>query len=49
MFGSKEMDLKTTPTNPAELEELQLDMDYDQILNYFNNLKVKFPSNQSDF
>lgn len=43
MFGSKELEPKSTSAtaNTAELEELQLDMDYDQILNYFNNLKVR--------
>lgn len=30
----------TTPADLPGLDDLQLDMDYDQIMHYFDNLKV---------
>lgn len=36
-----------TPADLAALDDLQLDMDYDQIMHYFENLKVGTFSVQS--
>lgn len=43
MFSAEETTEKgvTTPADLAALDDLQLDMDYDQIMHYFENLKVR--------
>ncbi|XP_076253606.1 transmembrane protein 132C dtn isoform X1 [Rhynchophorus ferrugineus] len=48
MFSANETEEKKTGSGPGEtpadlpgLDDLQLDMDYDQIMHYFENLKVK--------
>lgn len=40
MFSAEENSDKNTSGDLAGLDDLQLDMDYDQIMHYFENLKV---------
>lgn len=42
MFSAEDTSEKdrNTPADLAALDDLQLDMDYDQIMHYFENLKV---------
>lgn len=41
MFSANETNVEDKPTaDLAALNDLQLDMDYDQIMHYFDNLKV---------
>lgn len=42
MFSATEKDEE--PADLAGLDGLQLDMDYDQIMHYFENLKVNIAS-----
>lgn len=42
MFSENDTDLENkSKADLAELDDLQLNMDYDQIMHYFDNLKVR--------
>lgn len=41
MFSANELNLENrSAADHATIDDLQLDMDYDQIMHYFDNLKV---------
>lgn len=39
--ASQKRENDATPADLSALDDLQLDMDYDQIMHYFDNLKVR--------
>lgn len=41
MFSADDSNENKTTADLPSLDDLQLDMDYDQIMHYFENLKVK--------